>query len=522
MVTVIPRANCPWNDLSAKTTCNMNRIRIIVTLALVLAACQLSAQTVDSIPHHVVGYYGPNGGGQWENILHLRDGNILFVHKEGINMNTTGDVVGHEYYKVSRHGATMLDTLFVYDSDPPFYLFAKNPNDDNHIRVGIVRDSVSGGSFLQILPFDNDMNFDTLNEVFVPVSDTIAYGSWKGALINRQNELILTYETPRGNNDWNQHFACYGLDGTLKHENVVPQSSFPKQAYLGFGIFNESPLEYYLIGRYRPNNYSPNSFVCYLFDSLFQYEDSFSINMSNPFYHIQYNLGWQEQMLPYGDDFIFGSRYERGTQHGVCLVRYDKRTLEQKGVVFFLSMPMVPDSSSGACPIQLCKDSDGFLYFSYDTRNLLGSDQGLVAVAKLDADLNVLWQRFCLEPGYSRHGSLMTVLDDGGVAICGGFRGRPEVFFLIVNDDYDGMEEQGFIVRPYAYWPNPVQDELHLQYSPDVTPQSIEIYDLQGRLIKTQRSGLESLSMKGLASGAYTMRVVLEGGKVFSDKVIKE
>ena len=84
------------------------------------------------------------------------------------------------------------------------------------------------------------------------------------------------------------------------------------------------------------------------------------------------------------------------------------------------------------------------------------------------------------------------------------------------------MEEQGLIVRPYAYYPNPVQDELHLQYSPDITPTQIELYDLQRRLVHTQRNGLESLSMKGLASGAYTMRVVLEGGKVFSDKVIKE
>ena len=84
------------------------------------------------------------------------------------------------------------------------------------------------------------------------------------------------------------------------------------------------------------------------------------------------------------------------------------------------------------------------------------------------------------------------------------------------------MEEQGLIVRPYAYYPNPVQDELHLQYSPDITPTQIELYDLQGRLVHTQRNSLESLSMKGLASGAYTMRVMLEGGKVFSDKVIKE
>ena len=494
--------------------------RIIFSLVSILAACQLSAQTVDSIPHHVLGYYGPNGGGQWENILHLRDGNILFVHKEGINFggDTEADVVGHEYYKLSRHGANMLDTLFVYDNDPPFYLFAKNPNNDDHIRAGIGRDSVSGTSFLQILPFDNDLNFDTLNEVFVTASDALAFGCWQGALINPNNDLVMTYTTPCDDGDRNLHFSCFGFDGTLKHENVVLESSIPRRAPLGFGIFNESPLEYYLIGLHRPNNYSSLSFVCYLFDSLFQYKDFFSINESNPFYNIQYYFGWEEQMLPYGDDFIFGSRYKHGTKQGVCLVRYDKCTLEQKGAVFF-AMP-----SYDVYPIEMGKDSNGFIYFSYNLQqSSVTNKKGQIVVVKLDADFNVQWQRFCLEPeGYYRRGGLMAVLDDGGVAVCGSIYFAHEVFFLIVNDDYDGMEEQGFIVRPYAYWPNPVQDELHLQYSPDVTPQSIELYDLQGRLIITQRNGLESLSMKGLASGAYTMRVVLEGGKVFSDKVIKE
>ena len=84
------------------------------------------------------------------------------------------------------------------------------------------------------------------------------------------------------------------------------------------------------------------------------------------------------------------------------------------------------------------------------------------------------------------------------------------------------MEEQGIIVRPYAYWPNPAQDELHLQFSPDITPTQIELYDLQGRMVRSQRNGLESLNLQGLSSGTYTMRVTLENGKVFSDKIIKE
>lgn len=71
-------------------------------------------------------------------------------------------------------------------------------------------------------------------------------------------------------------------------------------------------------------------------------------------------------------------------------------------------------------------------------------------------------------------------------------------------------------------YPYPIQDQLRLEYSPDVTPSQIELYDLQGRLVKTQRTGLESLNLQGLPAGTYTMRVTLDGGKVFSDKVVKE
>ena len=50
----------------------------------------------------------------------------------------------------------------------------------------------------------------------------------------------------------------------------------------------------------------------------------------------------------------------------------------------------------------------------------------------------------------------------------------------------------------------------------------VELYDLQGRLVRTQSKDLESLNLQGQSAGTYTMRVKLEDGKVFSDKVVKE
>ena len=504
----------------------MNKFTLILVMLMMTGL--VKAQTLDSIAHHQVGYYGPNGGGQMESASQLEDGSVLFVHKVGINFggNTSADVVGNVLYKVSRHGAVLMDTLFIPDSDPSYCLFAKNPNGNGNIRVGIVHDSISGDSYLQIFPFDNDLNYDTVNEVFVLLSDTIATSFRHACFINEQNELVMLYNVCMNNGDKELYFGCFGLDGTLKYDNKMPYSAVSVASGGYFGIFNESPLEYYWYG--RNSSSTSDYFICHIFDSLFQHKDSFTItegaiSPENP--GLRYSLGWNERMIVNGDDFIFGSRYEFGARNGVCLVKYDKRTLEQKHIVLFESQPMLNGSiiEYGACPVGLGKDSEGSLYYSYYTQNPMFTDKGQVAVVKMDADLNVQWQRFCLEPeGFHRGTAAFTILEDGGVAVGGGYSGLPEVFFLILTDESWSVSETESFIRPYTYYPNPTQDRLHLQYSPDVKPMQVELYDLQGRLVRTQSKELESLSLQGLSAGTYTMRVMLEDGKVFSDKVVKE
>ncbi|MBR0178307.1 MAG: T9SS type A sorting domain-containing protein [Bacteroidales bacterium] len=500
--------------------------KVIFLFIILFMSCRVSAQTLDSIANLGYGYYGPNQGSQMDGIAQLSDGNVLFVQKIGINMGTTSDVVGNLLYRVSKNGCILLDTLFIEDSDPSFYLFAKNPNGEGNIRVGIVHDTVNRDSYLQIFPFDDELNYDTVNEVFVHLSDTIVFSPWKGYVITEQNDLAFNYYSLDDEGKPNMHFACFGLDGTLKHESTLPYSSFPLSGHLGFGIFNESPLEYYLYC--YPKSPGSRKVACCILDSLLQYKDSFTLTEGSGMPLFKYIFGWSECILPDGDDFIFASRYEQGVKDGVCLVRYDKQTLEKKNTVFFESRPMIPAGTMqyGACPTGLGKDSEGSICFAYQTQCPLVTDKGQVAVVKMDADFNVKWQRFCLEPeGFHRFADLFTVLDDGGIAVGGDYWGRPEVFFLIVHDDswdVPEKEKQGFIVRPYAYYPNPAQDELHLYFSPDVTPKQIELYDLQGHFVRTQRNGLESLNLKGLSAGTYTLRVTLEGGKVFSDKVVKE
>ncbi len=58
--------------------------------------------------------------------------------------------------------------------------------------------------------------------------------------------------------------------------------------------------------------------------------------------------------------------------------------------------------------------------------------------------------------------------------------------------------------------------------SGSVKPAQVEFYDLQGRLVRTQSKELESINLQGLAPGQYLMKVTMEDGKTYSDKVVKE
>jgi len=93
---------------------------------------------------------------------------------------------------------------------------------------------------------------------------------------------------------------------------------------------------------------------------------------------------------------------------------------------------------------------------------------------------------------------------------------------MLVDDDGVGVSETGNAVRPYLISPNPVRDMLQVHYSPDVHPMAVELYDLQGRLLCTQSEGLESIRMGELPTGTYTLRIVMDDGTTFSDKVVKQ
>ena len=508
--------------------------KILLSFAIVLVSYHIVAQTADSIPHHNLGHFGT----QPTIFMEMRDGSLI----DGIELFAPyaypyDTIEGHVLHKVSRQESSIYisDTLFMPLESAASFLVAKDPLNDGNILAALYNDHHNGGCFLKIQHFNDDLNFDT-TEILVPISQSFRNCSHPGPQLDPNGDIVLTHY---GFNSLDATFARIGLDGTVKFQKSNDTLKIKCGYLAGPVIFRDSPLTYCCWGNYSANTYDPTCVNCYLLDSKFDVTDFYTLPRESgiPDLVDYWNDGFHTSLLGLDDScFLVARTYTRDPWHlpvieddGVAVMKYDSN-LNLLARRKFLSEYYYPYSSFGATAIGLENSRDGFVYFAYYTHNQYNDSR--VSVVKMDSNLNIIWQRYCLDlQRYRNSHGKMVVLADNSVAIMGvNYCYNPETydldysetFYVIVHDDYDALEEQGIIIRPYDFYPNPAKDALHLQYSPDVTPKQIELYDLQGRLVRTQRNGLESLHMEGLASGTYTMRVTLESGKTYSDNVLKE
>jgi len=514
----------------------------LLLMVLLFAASMANAQSVnmDFIPFH----YSSYDITQFHNkILQQRDGDLVanvIIATGGSQVPPT--IVGNIFYKISPTTLQFTDSLLVADTTPACYLFAQDPRNEDNLRVNIEPDG-NGGTALRISHFsDDDLNANHAEDVVSHLYDSIAYDYIDNYMIDSQGDLIVKFYSRQPNGSDVCHIARYGLDGTLKHATELPES---QNFLVTMDEFESTPKQYYQWKK----GANENLFI-YVIDSLFQMKNNYMINhvlrdtLFNGSMNVYEQFGFANNnsnstfVIPDGEDVLIAAPYTRDSgwvydfkESGAAIARYELRTMQRKALAHFNDWPGPSTDVQIMC---LQKTSDGNLYLVYRETDLEYTPY-MVAV-KMDRNLNVVWRRYCYEPhslkfdiGWSQYSNILKDENgnEKGVYIAG-YSYYPQVmldglyFFFLTDDDINTVEEHGMKVRPYAYYPNPAQDQLHLQYSPDVKPSQIELYNLQGHLVYTQSQSLGSLDMQGIAPGQYLMKVTLEDGKVFADKVVKK
>lgn len=96
------------------------------------------------------------------------------------------------------------------------------------------------------------------------------------------------------------------------------------------------------------------------------------------------------------------------------------------------------------------------------------------------------------------------------------------LYLYIIHDDYDAIPETTTVDCPFTIYPNPVNDLLTLRFDDGTQPESVELYDLAGRLVGTKPNGLESIDLSTMTSGVYMLRVTMKDGTRYHEKILKE
>ena len=517
----------------------------LLLLLFVLAASAMQAQNGEmySFALHNMGRYHFN----IENAMRQHDGNIfinLYVGEDSGMPNQPPVNIGNLFYKMSPTTLTITDSLLVENPEAPYYLFAPNPNGEGNIRANFEYHENCDSTFLRICHFpDNDIHVNHDDDTVIPVCEGFAWGEFNSHLIDCRGNMIMKYYKVDTEGAYDIYMARFDPDGTLIHQALLFDDLSGSVPIPKMRVFGDSPLQYYEWGE-SENNSGPTNLAIHLIDSAFN-ANPVVINsvlseesLSDSVYLVEYKylkINYVTEVIPVGgDDVLVAASYTNDTnfdpyhaEYGVAVAKYDLRTQQRKGLVVYNDYP----GETRAQCMGLKMMSDGTVYFLYREE---GYPNGMIVVVKMDTDLNVEWKRFCKTDNFVVSAPLQfpMLFEDGretesGIAWVGNGRipsdNKPDLFyFFLKHDGTAGTNEGSFEVRPYSFYPNPAKNQFRISYSPDVQPKQIELYDLQGRPVGTQRSGLERIDMSRLPSGTYTMRVTMVDGKIYSDKVVKE
>ena len=483
-------------------------------------------------------YQDTVGGDARINFMQQRDGDFiadLFVLEYIGNYNYVP--LGSMYYKISHNTFTVTDTLFVADTTP-YYCLIRDPLGEGNIRAKLEYREDCDSTFFRICRFpDDDLHINPDEDIVTPLCEGYAYGG-VNVHADRWGDLTIRYGK-RNVSGSDYYLARFGSDGTLKHQALWLENNMYGDN--GMGVLKESPLTYYLWT--HDDSFQENLFV-YTIDSLF-HKNTVVINyilkeeVLDP-YHTAYeyfDYYGDTQVIPAdgGDNVLVAARYRSDTnffnptEYGVVVAKYDLRTTQLKDYIVFNDFP--GGNPGQARCVGFKQMSDGTVYLMYKES---GYPNESVIIVKMDTDLNVEWKRFCKTDNIIVGNWLpySILFEDGqgeekGIAWMGGARMAGNnyygsFFFFLNHEGPVGLEKYGMEVRPYCFYPNPARDHIRFQYSPDVQPKQIELHDLQGRQVHTQNGNFESIDLSRLPAGVYTLRVTMEDGSVYSDKIVKE
>lgn len=87
--------------------------------------------------------------------------------------------------------------------------------------------------------------------------------------------------------------------------------------------------------------------------------------------------------------------------------------------------------------------------------------------------------------------------------------------------NYTILDVKDYPSQEVIFYPNPVKDILNIKINNDTTINSIQVYDIPGRLVLEKNSNFTQIDISSMARGLFFVRIETEIG-VLTKKIIKQ
>ncbi len=378
---------------------------------------------------------------------------------------------------------------------------------------------MANNHYFRMVSIDADLNVK--DDISVPVDQGMGGSfTWDKWLIDAQNDIIISFWI-----DEVFHIMRIGLDGTVKTHREITDVFPPKFDYeyhldtvlwySGFGIFKESPLTYYKLGSYQTatENYPVH---CYFFDE--------GLNIIGTHWFERYNEdilfsgGNSEHIIPMGESsYLMASEMEYPNgDAGSALIKFD---------MDLNPICISPEFGNLGYPFDTRITDDNSIFQLYVN---FGNTAWPVSLACLDSELHLNWD--VVLPGLKYDGlggNNMIAKTNGDIVVA--FEGSEDygntnngIYVYTIRNTTSNTSEKTNRNTPFSLYPNPVKDHLTLRFDDGTEPESVELYDLAGRLVGTKPNGQKSIDMGAMPSGVYMLRVTTKDGTSYHEKIVKE
>ena len=384
--------------------------------------------------------------------------------------------------------------------------------------------------YLKLTQIDHDLN--VLGEVQVPIA-SLSNGIFRRGhvFIDPQNNVVASFWMDNA-----MHIVSTTINGTVNASNEIsevftPNFSYQHPAdtalcYSNFGVYSETPLQYYLIGGYINDDASPHlwPFYGYIFDDSLHLVET--VLYEHDRFGNYYDWCGQEQIVSLDEDTYI-----------LSAIHFDNDVHLYWTSMNFLNRSHYLIHGNGfnsdyGHPVQIAVSDNGKIYYSFVNHNSYFKDiknVNRVKIVHFDfEEMNqVAWQINTpitnLEDLRFGDGQRMIVLENGDLALSfTAIRaGKNYMFVYIIRDEYVGTDEYFAGESPFSLYPNPVKDLLSIHFDDGAEPEGIELYDLAGRLVSTKHNSMESIDMSAMPAGVYMLRVTMKDGTSHHEKILK-